>query len=407
MTEQAVKRCVLLVPLFHPNLQGLVASLDRLGYEVHPLVISRERQEGDDLSPPTTRVVRTGIGLRVVDWFRAARGRDSVRYWKRPPSLVALFNHANELRPALLIVRSTPVGVAKAYLVSRCLGCTFLLYNVRGMAWPQLPTIAEALGATLLRAINGGRLRRITPISEECEMRRTSPFVDSWWVPFSSPLFDAEPASPRVERAAVRLLFVGGLMRFKRIELLLKVVRSLADRGREVTLTVVGSGLSSPGRERSSHAAAYLHELEALAVELGIGQRITWCHDRSYDEVWKLYEIHDLFISLAREQGGMAVPEAMSCGLPAVVSDEIGAASYLRARGGEVTGGCIVRGSDWNSAADAIESWLEPPNSLAALGKEARALVRNYFTTDRTCQALAAAIGAGEVWPPSRGCAAE
>jgi glycosyltransferase involved in cell wall biosynthesis len=119
-----------------------------------------------------------------------------------------------------------------------------------------------------------------------------------------------DPADRSSRRGEVRLLFVGRLVRTKGVR---DAIRALAlARHLPVSLDVVGDG--------SDRAAC-----EALASELGLAGRVRFHGWRPRAEVETFYRSADVFVFPSyREPGGTVVFEAMSHGLPLLVSDRGG-----------------------------------------------------------------------------------
>ncbi|HIJ65341.1 MAG TPA: glycosyltransferase [Candidatus Hydrogenedentes bacterium] len=113
------------------------------------------------------------------------------------------------------------------------------------------------------------------------------------------------------------ILFVGWLLPRKGIDFLVLAVRELLNdptlSRRKIRLLVVGSG---PGRPR----------VERLIERVGISDACTFAGSLPYDRMPEVYRAADVFVlpSIAtrewQEQFGMALIEAMACGLPVVAT---------------------------------------------------------------------------------------
>ena len=113
------------------------------------------------------------------------------------------------------------------------------------------------------------------------------------------------------------ILFVGWLLPRKGLDFLLLSLRELADRPEfasvKFRLVVVGSG---PGRER----------VERLVARLDLAEHCVFMGSRSYETMPEVFRSADLFVlpSIAtetwQEQFGMALMEAMACGVPVVTT---------------------------------------------------------------------------------------
>jgi glycosyltransferase involved in cell wall biosynthesis len=114
----------------------------------------------------------------------------------------------------------------------------------------------------------------------------------------------AQRASPRTD-----VVVVGRLLEHKRIDLLLQAVAVLRADGRDVTCRVIGDG-----PERDS-----LHE---QAQQLGIADLVDFRHDvEDQAELYGLLKAGHVFTFPSEREGfGIAVLEALACGLPVVTT---------------------------------------------------------------------------------------
>lgn len=108
---------------------------------------------------------------------------------------------------------------------------------------------------------------------------------------------------------AVDLVVVGRLLGHKRIDMLLDAVAVLHARGREVTCRVIGAG---PGRAG----------LVARAERLGIADAVEFRSDVDRrQELYSLVKSGRVFAFPSEREGfGIAVLEALACGLPVVTT---------------------------------------------------------------------------------------
>lgn len=121
---------------------------------------------------------------------------------------------------------------------------------------------------------------------------------------------------------ARRLLFVGRLIRAKGVD---HIIRALTRLPEEVELTIAGDG---PHRT----------SLERLARELGLDRRCHFLGRVSHEELDAVYQAAGVFVFPSlRDSGGAVVLEAMSHGLPCVVSAWGGPETYAREAGLQVS----------------------------------------------------------------------
>lgn len=127
----------------------------------------------------------------------------------------------------------------------------------------------------------------------------------------------AEAAGARVHGPA-RFVFIGRLVDWKRLDFVLRALPAIPD----AQLIVIGDGVMRPA-------------WEALAHELGIGERVAWLGWRAQPECAEiLHGATALVLPSIYECGGAVVLEAMACGIPAIATAWGGPRDYLDARCG-------------------------------------------------------------------------
>jgi glycosyltransferase involved in cell wall biosynthesis len=166
--------------------------------------------------------------------------------------------------------------------------------------------VQYAIYSRLMRRVLG-RTRRIICVGEEerkafCKL---FPFIASRSEVIPNGVRDEqfEPREPRA-RSESELLVVSRLERFKRVDRTIRALAYLPDW----QLTVLGEGPARP-------------ELEQLASDLGVSDRVQWRGGRPYDEVLEAYAAATVFISQSAAEGfGMTLIEAAASGCPVVAS---------------------------------------------------------------------------------------
>jgi len=172
-------------------------------------------------------------------------------------------------------------------------------------------------------------------------------------------------------------LFVGKLIEKKRPADFVDGLASLAERGRDVQGVIVGSG-------------ALQGELEGRALHHGV--RVAFAGFRNQSELPAYYALSDVLVlpSDARETWGLVVNEAMACGLPAVVSHEVGSAPDLVDE--EHTGLSFACG-DVGALSEAVGRILELRQSHPS---EVRGAIENKVKEYSLQRAVAATLDAVE-----------
>lgn len=172
-------------------------------------------------------------------------------------------------------------------------------------------------------------------------------------------LDDLRPAAERYPRPT--LVYLGRLKRYKRVDLVLKAVARLRDRGMGAELVVAGRG--------DARAA-----LEATVRDLGLGDRVRFAgfvSERQKAELLSRSWAHVL--TSPKEGWGIVSMEASACGTPTVASDSPGLRETVRH--GDT--GYLVPHGDVEALTTALQRVTEPKNR-DRLGRAARSMAEEY-----------------------------
>jgi glycosyltransferase involved in cell wall biosynthesis len=198
---------------------------------------------------------------------------------------------------------------------------------------------------------NGIRAARVVPTTDRAGARRQLGVHDDRPLLLSCGRLDRGKGPHRVLRAAAAL------------------ERRLA---RPVAVALLGEG---PERRA----------LRALAVELGIGDRV--CMPGFRADAPRLYDAADVFLLASdAEQHPVALLEAMAAGLPVVATRVGGVPVTVRDR----HSGCLVTPGDDPALVDALAAIVEDPAFASALGRAARERVDALFTEQRMAEGVCA-----------------
>jgi glycosyltransferase involved in cell wall biosynthesis len=156
-----------------------------------------------------------------------------------------------------------------------------------------------------------------------------------------------------VTTEGLRVGFIGRLEAKKNLDLML---RALPRVGPNVSLAVAGDGAEGP-------------RLRRLAEEIGVTDQVSWLGFVDGEAKEDFFRHIDLLVMPSDyECFGMAGGEALSAGVPLLVTHETGIGEVIEAGGG---GEIIVR--DPNDIAAAIEKLLHNPKRLAQYSQAAAA----------------------------------
>lgn len=119
----------------------------------------------------------------------------------------------------------------------------------------------------------------------------------------------------------VNLLSSGVFFPYRNYETQIEVVKNLIDSGIEAHLNIIGA---------TNRDEVYSNKIRQLISEKGLEKHITICGQVDEEKFKALHEESDIFMFINVDQSwGLAVFEAMSCGLPVIVSESVGATEIL------------------------------------------------------------------------------
>jgi phosphatidylinositol alpha-1,6-mannosyltransferase len=168
------------------------------------------------------------------------------------------------------------------------------------------------------------------------------------------------------------LLTVARLAAHKGIDTGLKVVAALRESHPDLRYAIVGSGIKQP-------------ELEALARDVGVMDRVRFLTDVPDADLPALYNCAEIYLGLSRpeelliEGFGISLSEASACGIP-VVGGQVGGIPDA-VRDGQT--GLLIDSTDVHAVVDAVRSLLGDRQLGQRLGQAGRKAVEGYFNWDR------------------------
>ena len=156
------------------------------------------------------------------------------------------------------------------------------------------------------------------------------------------------------------LLYVGRLVGFKRVDVLIEALRRLSTKRSDIGLVIVGNG---PERERLGRLAQGMPYVYFAGFQ-----------DQS--DLPKYYAVADVFVLPSKwEPWGLVVNEAMASGLPVIATRKVGSARDLIVEG---ENGYLVPENDPVALASAIDRACESEQRLLLLGEKARCTVQSW-----------------------------
>jgi glycosyltransferase involved in cell wall biosynthesis len=180
------------------------------------------------------------------------------------------------------------------------------------------------------------------------------------------------------------VLFLSRLHYKKRPDLLIQALSQLAAQEKEFHLMIAGSG--EPG---------YLAYLRSLVGSLGMNDKVTFTGFVMGQDKELLLQGSDLFVLPSySENFGIAIAEAMSAGLPVIITPGVQIAPEIA----EAKAGLVIEGN-LNTLQNAIAQLLDSPSLRQQLGENGKRLVRQRYCWDSIAHQLVAtyqAIIAGD-----------
>ncbi len=159
-----------------------------------------------------------------------------------------------------------------------------------------------------------------------------------------------------------RIIGVGNLIPIKGFSYLIQAFARLYGERDDISLHIIGQGSQ---REK----------LEALARELGVGQKVTFYGNQPYDTVARVISGSDLFVLPSYYEAlGCVYLEAMACGVPAIGVEGMGIDEIIT----DGEDGYLVNPCDADDLYKKMKQALSDPAALTEIGKAAYKTAQNY-----------------------------
>jgi glycosyltransferase involved in cell wall biosynthesis len=162
-----------------------------------------------------------------------------------------------------------------------------------------------------------------------------------------------QPASQACEHEALRFCFAGRVNRLKGADLLAAACRNIYASGKDFTLSIAGSQVGSE--------PALLSQFEEFA---------DLCGRIRHADLPNFYRQADVLVLPSRfDSFGLTVAEALACGLPAIVTENVGAKDIIT----EGVNGWIIPAGDENALTERMAWCATNPRAVRAMSAAARA----------------------------------
>jgi glycosyltransferase involved in cell wall biosynthesis len=170
---------------------------------------------------------------------------------------------------------------------------------------------------------------------------------------------------PRNLNGKIVLLFAGRLVRNKGLLLTFEAFSSIASRHPQVHLVIAG-----PSEDESGPL------IQQRVSDLGLSNKVTFLGTLSGSDYWDAVAGSDLFVlNSYSENFGMAPAEALSLGVPVLISDQVGISDLVvKYRAG------VVTPLDLQAITGAMDSILTDRVALYQMGQNGMRLVQENFS---------------------------
>ncbi len=132
-----------------------------------------------------------------------------------------------------------------------------------------------------------------------------------------------------------------------------------------------------------------INKLKVQANQLGIAHRITWPGMLQGDMKWGAFYASEAFVlSSHQENFGIAVAEALGCGLPVLISDKVNIWREIAADGAGIVNPDTMEGTE-----KTLKQWLAMTvNGRHKMAKQAKVTFEQRFTVDAMAKSLMTTI---------------
>jgi glycosyltransferase involved in cell wall biosynthesis len=371
-------RIVQVAPFFHPHAGGVESHVRSLATEL--------ARQGHDVTVVTSRYRRDLPVTEQIDGYRIVRTRSLGVLFNTPldvgtgPALRGLAADVVHLHypPPLTSFFATQALSGSRVPICLTYHCDLFLAGAAGRV------IAGAYERTLLPPTLS-RVDRIVVHTQS--YGTTSAMLRGRELEVIPSVVDLERFRPGLDasraRAALHLqgkrvvAFTGRLVPHKGVDVLLQALRELPD---DVHLVVVGRG-------------PRLVDLVGLARRIGVADRAHFCPAVSDDDLPRYLGLANVFAfpSQNRLEGfGLAVAEAMACGLPVVISDMPGVREVID----EGVEGLLVEPLLADDLAAKIRALLDAPERARQMGAAGRRRAEERYGLARVAGQLIRLYGA-------------
>jgi glycosyltransferase involved in cell wall biosynthesis len=168
------------------------------------------------------------------------------------------------------------------------------------------------------------------------------------------------------------ILFVGRIHRIKGLELVIKALGLLQEK--DIYFLIVG-----PDEDK-----IYCNYLKELSEKLHITNKIIWYGPINRSKLWNFYKCADLYVQMSySENFAMAAVEAMTFGLPILISNKVGIWREVQ----EDNAGFVIN-QDVNEIAKILKMTCEKPQILKEMSELARKSAEKRYDINKVADLM-------------------
>lgn len=179
----------------------------------------------------------------------------------------------------------------------------------------------------------------------------------------------------RFKKGEINLLSTGVFLPYRNYESLIEVISILRSKGINAHLNIIGK----------KQDEEYVAKIEEMILQKGLDQAVRICGQVSKDDFEKLHADSDLFLFVNIEQSwGLAIFEAMSIGLPVIVSNSVGATEILSDKNNAI----FVDPTDTYTISSVIIDIMNKTDYYSYISSNARNFYKKYSWDDSYCSKM-------------------
>lgn len=341
-----------------------------------------------------------------VRYFQGVPGDRAAEGWNSTPPHKSFEGFVGETSEPSELVELVSDWKSQVHIISSNFNAAlvdyFCQHGVKWCHWSEMPGIrlAELLGyrmalyRLLLPLMLASKRRENRLIQDHALgafaqgiLARTSfkamglpdrKIMDLFYTPAALPPLDASGEIGSFARGRKVFISVGLLCRRKGIDVLLKAFARTT--GDEWCLVLCGLDKSNG-------------EYQALALKLGIADRVLFLGAYPVDQIAEVYAASDVFVLASRFDGwGAVLNEAASLGLPLIGTDLCGASWHVVEHLGN---GYRVKAASVAALAKAMQAYVADPDLVQTHGERSQALFFKEFSPEKNGDRLVRAL---QVW---------